>query len=87
MEQKNQHREHKGYILIATIIGIVVGVGISIWQGSAYWLIGAGSGIGVMLGVRWGNRKARKVDAYREEWLGKRNSGSKPKGNSTPEDP
>ena len=77
MEKTNEERQKKGFIIIAVIIGIVVGVGVSIWQGSAYWLIGAGSGIGVWLGVRWGNKKAREVDAYREEWLGKRRNGSK----------
>lgn len=72
MGKSNDNRQRKGFIIIAIIIGILVAVGVSIWQGSAYWLVGAGSGLGVWLGVPWGNKKAREVDAYREEWLGKR---------------
>ena len=42
------------------------------WDLLGLALTGLGCGIGAYLGVSLGNREAKKVDAYREEWLNKR---------------
>ena len=66
-------------VLVAAGVGILV-ILVSWWLGNAYWLVGLGSGLGVWLGVRWGNRKAGEVDKYREKWLAKRSGPLPPAG-------
>ena len=41
------------------------------WDGVGV-VAGVGAGLGSWLGVRWGNKRAKEADAYREEWLNKR---------------
>lgn len=45
---------------------------------ASFAMASLGSSIGVYIGAKAGNKKAREVDAYREEWLAKRRGG---KGN------
>lgn len=70
-------------LLIYIAPALAVAVIVSLLVGDASWLIAAGAGIGVTLGVYFGNKKARKVDAYREEWVGRRAGGGK--GSGTPD--
>ncbi|GEM_PF-4693861 len=69
----------KGTVFVAAGVGVLV-ILVSWWLGNAYWLVGLGSGLGVWLGVRWGNKKAREVDEYRKEWLAKRSGTQPPAG-------
>ena len=62
-------------VLLASLIGaaVVVAVGLLVgWEWGLGAMAGLGSGLGAWIGVRYGNKKAREVDQYREEWLGKR---------------
>lgn len=51
---------------------IVIGVVVGLTQGWQYFLLGLGAGLGPIIGVYFGNKKAAEVDAYRDEWLAKR---------------
>ena len=53
-------------------LSILIGVVIGLAQGWQYSFIGLGAGLGPLIGVYFGNKKAAEVDAYRDEWLGKR---------------
>ncbi|WP_159620283.1 hypothetical protein [Arthrobacter zhaoguopingii] len=53
-------------------LSIVIGVAIGFLQGWQYSFIGLGAGLGPLIGAYFGNKKAAEVDAYRDEWLGKR---------------
>ncbi|MDN3905502.1 hypothetical protein [Arthrobacter sp. YD2] len=79
-------RRRRMVLLTYIVAAIVVAVFVSLLVGDASWLIAAGAGMGVTLGVYFGNRKAREVDAYRREWLGKRASGGKGAGPDGGED-
>lgn len=76
----------KKWLLVAVVVAAgVVSVGfLAGWEIAAGLVMASGTVLGVSLGAFIGNRKARKVDAYRDEWIAKR-SGRK----STPshEDP
>lgn len=52
-------------LAISVIASVVSG-------GSGYWIIGVAGALGAWLGVSAGNKKAREVDEYREQWLNKR---------------
>ena len=69
----------KGTVVVALGAGVLA-VMLSWWLGNSYWLVRLGSGMGVWLGARWGNKKAREVDEYREEWLAKRSGAQPPAG-------
>ena len=80
----------KKWLLVAVV---VVAAGISVgflagWEIAAGLVMASGTVLGVTLGGFIGNRKAREVDAYRDEWIAKR-SGRKstPPQEETPEDP
>lgn len=65
-------------LLLALGLSVVIGGAIGLTQGWQYSLIGLGAGLGPLIGAYFGNKKAAEVDAYREEWLGKRKkTGSK----------
>ncbi|WP_433121988.1 hypothetical protein ACQ7FX_07835 [Arthrobacter koreensis] len=51
---------------------IVIGIVVGLTQGWQYALLGLGAGLGPIVGVYLGNKKAAEMDAYRAEWLGKR---------------
>lgn len=59
---------------ILVTISIVVGVGLIVGLvfGWEYSIVGLGAGLGPWIGAYFGNKKAREVDAYREEWLSRR---------------
>jgi uncharacterized membrane protein YfcA len=58
--------------LFALGLSAVLGVAIGLIQGWQYSFIGLGAGLGPLIGAYFGNKKAAKVDAYRNEWLGER---------------
>ncbi|MCU1531315.1 MAG: hypothetical protein JWO49_886 [Arthrobacter sp.] len=72
-----QNRTVTGKSLLFSLgLSVVMGVAIGLLQGWQYSFIGLGVGIGPLIGVYFGNKKAAEVDSYREEWLGKRKARS-----------
>lgn len=59
-------------LLLALGLAVVIGGAIGLTQGWQYSFIGLGAGLGPLIGAYFGNKKAAEVDAYRDEWLGKR---------------
>lgn len=75
-------------LIVVVIAAGVVSVGFFAgWETAAGLVMGSGTVLGVSLGAFIGNRKARKVDVYRDEWIAKR-SGRKstPSHKETPGD-
>ncbi|MDJ0321987.1 hypothetical protein [Pseudarthrobacter sp. PS3-L1] len=60
-------------VVVAVIVGVVVG-----WEWVAGVLLGSGTGLGAWLGVRWGNKRAKEIEQYREQWLNRRAKRSGP---------
>lgn len=56
------------------------------WDLLGLALTGLGCGIGAYLGASLGNREAKKVDAYREEWQHKRKKRTPPVGERNSDD-
>lgn len=54
-------------LAIALLAGVIWG-----WEMSFAAVIVLGGALGVALGVSSGNKKAREVDEYREQWLSKK---------------
>lgn len=63
-------------ILVAVSIMVGVGLIVGLFFGWEYSIVGLGAGIGPWIGAYFGNKRAREVDAYREEWLSRRAGGS-----------
>ncbi|TDK23920.1 hypothetical protein E2F48_14065 [Arthrobacter crusticola] len=57
-------------VVLAVVLGLVFG-----WE---YSFIGLGAGLGPVIGGYIGNRKAHKVDAYRDELIARRKRKSRP---------
>ena len=58
--------------LIVGCIGLAGSLAVFLWLGPGEALIGAGVFPGVFVGAGAGNKKARKVEEYRNQWLRKR---------------
>lgn len=71
-------------VLFFLFLGVVLSVVIGLTQGWQYSFIGLGVGLGPLVGAYFGNRKAAEVDAYREQWLGKRTARPKSKRSNSP---
>ncbi|WP_299170016.1 hypothetical protein [uncultured Arthrobacter sp.] len=72
-------KNRKTVITVAAIFAAIAGIlGASLFLGldSGTALIGIGCALGAYLGVSWGNKQAKKTDAYREQWLNKRKNPS-----------
>jgi uncharacterized membrane protein YfcA len=85
MEQELCSHLNNRKVLLASLIGaaVVVAVGLLVgWEWGLGAMAGLGSGLGAWIGVRYGNKKAREVDQYREEWLGKRKKSQLGAGDS-----
>lgn len=60
-------------LVVVVVAAGVVSVGFFAgWETAAGLVMASGTVLGVSLGAFIGNRKARKVDAYRDEWIAKR---------------
>ena len=81
-----QNRTVSGKSLLYFLgFSIVIGVVVGLTQDWQYSLLGLSAGLGPIIGVYFGNKKAAEVDAYRAEWLGKRKARreGRPSENST----
>ncbi len=70
----------KKWILAApAAVALVISVGVFLgWETAGGLFMASGTVLGVTFGAFIGNRKARKVDIYREEWLSKRAKRKQP---------
>ncbi len=59
-------------VAVAALVSAAAALLFAAFTGNASLLLGAGAAAGAWAGVHFGNKKAREVDAYREEWLGRR---------------
>lgn len=64
-------------VLLSIAVTVVIGVALGLILGWQYSVIGIGAGLGPLIGAHFGNKKAAEVDAYREEWLGRRKQARK----------
>ena len=68
-----QPRGRKALVVaVAALVSAAAALLFAAFTGNASLLLGAGAAAGAWVGVHFGNKKAREVDAYREEWLGRR---------------
>ena len=77
-EPRGNRTRRRKILLVAAVAAASAGIlSVAFWTDGAV-LLGAGAGLGAWLGVYFGNKKAREVDAYREEWLAKRAGRANP---------